>query len=165
MKMYTTLMSAYGVGVGINFKFGGIVANTFDAHRVIQHYQEELGPEVADKIVNCESVVIGVRPVRLTSQALYSQYFENEKHPSSDETLLKATTDAGIPEADAKAFIEDKNDGMMDVKMAIREQAGNGVDAVPNVTIEGKRRDLNLIGAKEIEEYEKAFEQIVKESK
>ena len=49
--------------------------------------------------------------------------------------------------------------------MAIREQAGNGVDAVPNITIEGKRRDLTLLGAKEIEEYEKAIEQIVKESK
>ena len=96
---------------------------------------------------------------------MYSQYFENEKHPSSDETLLKAATDAGVPESDAKAFIEDKSEGLMDVKMAIREQAGNGVDAVPNITIEGKRRDLNLIGAKEIEEYEKAFEQIVKESK
>ena len=55
MKMYTTLMSAYGVGVGINFKFGGVVANTLDAHRVIQHYQEEMGPEVADNIVNCET--------------------------------------------------------------------------------------------------------------
>lgn len=53
MKMYTTLMSAYGVGVGIHFKFGGTVANTLDAHRVIQHYQEEKGPETADKIINC----------------------------------------------------------------------------------------------------------------
>ena len=31
--------------------------------------------------------------------ALYSQYFENERHPSSDETLLQATKDAEIPEA------------------------------------------------------------------
>lgn len=54
MKMYTTLMSAYGVSAGINFKFGGTVANTLDAHRLIQHYQEEKGPETADKIVNCK---------------------------------------------------------------------------------------------------------------
>jgi predicted DsbA family dithiol-disulfide isomerase len=53
MKMYTMLMTAYGVGCGIDFKFGGTVANTLNAHRVIQHYQEEKGPEVADKIVAC----------------------------------------------------------------------------------------------------------------
>jgi len=149
MKMYTTLMSAYGVSAGIDYKFGGKVANTLDAHRVIQHFQEEKGPECADKIVN----------------SLYSQYFENEKHPSSDDTLLQATKAADIPEPEAKEFVEDKNDGLMDVKMLIREQAGNGVDSVPYITFEGKRRDLTLIGAKEVEEYVKAMETISKESK
>ncbi|ETN43475.1 uncharacterized protein HMPREF1541_02634 [Cyphellophora europaea CBS 101466] len=149
MKMYTTLMSAYGVSAGINYKFGGIVANTMDAHRTIQHFQEEKGPETADKLIN----------------SLYSQYFENERHPSSHETLLRATNDAGIPEAEAKPFIEDPDEGLMDVKMAVREQAGNGIDSVPYVVIEGKRRDLTLVGAKEVEEYEKALATIVKESK
>ena len=149
MKMYVTLMTAYGVIAGINYKFGGTVANTMNAHRVIQHFQEEKGPEVADKIIN----------------SLYSQYFENEKHPSAEATLLKATTDAGIPESEAKPFIEDESEGMLDTKMLVREQAGNGVDSVPYVVFEGKRRDITLIGAKEVEEYEKALEQIVKESK
>ena len=58
MKKYTILMAAYGVGVGINFKFGGKVANTIDAHRLIQHYQEEMGPETADKIVRCKWLII-----------------------------------------------------------------------------------------------------------
>ena len=96
---------------------------------------------------------------------MYSQYFENEKHPSADDTLLKATTDAGISESEAKAFIEDKDDGMLDVKNAVREQIGNAVDSVPYIMFEGKRRDLTLIGAKEVEEYEKALAQIAKESK
>jgi hypothetical protein len=52
MEMYTTLMSAYGVTAGIDFKFGGTVANTLDAHRVIQHFQEEKGAETADKLIN-----------------------------------------------------------------------------------------------------------------
>jgi predicted DsbA family dithiol-disulfide isomerase len=98
-------------------------------------------------------------------KALYSQYFENEKHPSSDETLLKATTEAGIPEDEARAFIEDRNDGVRDVKAMVRQQAGNGVDSVPYIVFEGKRRDITLIGAKEVEEYEKTLHQIVKESK
>ena len=53
MKKYTLLMAAYGVSAGIDFKFGGKVANTTDAHRLIQHYQEEMGPETANMIVNC----------------------------------------------------------------------------------------------------------------
>jgi predicted DsbA family dithiol-disulfide isomerase len=93
------------------------------------------------------------------------QYFENERHPSSDETLLQATQDAGIPDKEAKAFIEDKSEGMMDVKMLVREQAGNGVDSVPYITFEGKRRDLTLVGAKEVDEYLKSLETIARESK
>jgi len=149
MNMYTTLMTAYGASAGIKYKFGGTVANTIDAHRVIQHFQEEKGPETADKIIN----------------SLYSQYFENERHPSNGETLLKATADAGIPDDEAKPFIEDGNDGLMDVKMLIREQASNGVDSVPYVVFEGKRRDFTLIGAKDVEEYEKTLHQVAKESK
>jgi len=95
---------------------------------------------------------------------LYSQYFENERHPSSPETLLKATTDAGISESEAKPFIGDEYDGLMDVKMLVREQAGNGIDAVPYIVVEGRRRDFTLQGAKEIDEYVKTLEQVIKES-
>lgn len=96
---------------------------------------------------------------------MYKQYFEQEKNPSANETLLKAAVDAGISESDAKTFIEDKSQYLQDTKMAVREQTGNGVDSVPYIIIEGKRRDLTLVGAKEVEEYEKALAQIVKESK
>ena len=146
--MYVTLMTAYGVGEGIDYKFGGQVANTLQAHRVIQHFQEEKGSEVADSIVS----------------SLYRQYFEEEKHPSSPETLLKATTEAGVDEKEARAFIEDRNEGLMDVKTLIREQKGDGVDSVPYIVIEGKRRDFTLVGAKEVGEYVKALQQVVKES-
>ena len=47
--------------------------------------------------------------------------------------------------------------------MLIREQAGNGIDSVPYVVIEGKRRDFTLEGAKEVEEYVKALENVAKE--
>jgi len=53
MEMYLKLMTAYGKSAGIDFKFGGTVANTMDAHRVIQKFQEEKGAEAADKIINC----------------------------------------------------------------------------------------------------------------
>ena len=148
MHMYTTLMSAYGTTEGIQYKFGGTVANTLQAHRVIQHYQETKGPETADKVIN----------------SLYEQYFEQERHPSSHETLLRAATEAGIDEGDAKKFIEDEDEGLVDVKMMIREQASDGIDSVPYVVLEGRKRDLTLVGAKEVPEYVKALNTIIKES-
>lgn len=148
MQMYIGLMTAYGRGEGIEYKFGGTVANTLQAHRVVQHFQESKGPEVADKLID----------------SLYRQYFEEEKHPSSPQTLLTATTEAGIDEKEAKALIEDEDEGLIDVKMTIREQAGNGIDSVPYVVFEGKRRDITLVGCKEVDEYKKALEQIIKES-
>jgi predicted DsbA family dithiol-disulfide isomerase len=147
MKIYTTLMTAYGVSAGIDYKFGGTVANTLNAHRVIQHFQETMGPETADKLVN----------------SLYHQYFEEEKHPSNNSTLLAACKEAGVPEKDANEVVGDESEGLQDVKMLIREQAGNGIDSVPFVTIEGKRRDVTLQGAQEVEDYVKALNQIVKE--
>ena len=48
--------------------------------------------------------------------------------------------------------------------MKIQEQASNGVDSVPFVVFEGKRRDITIQGANEVEDYVKALEKIVKES-
>lgn len=95
---------------------------------------------------------------------MYSQYFENEKHPSAADTLLRATADAGIPESEAKPVIDDESEGLMDVKMLIREQKGNGIDAVPHVVIEGRRRDVTLEGAREVDEYVKALQRVIKEN-
>ncbi len=54
MRKYTTLMQAYGVGAGIDFNFGGEIASTLDAHRIIQHFQASKGEGVAERIVGCE---------------------------------------------------------------------------------------------------------------
>lgn len=149
MKKFTTLMSTYGSSAGIKFNFHGVIANSMDAHRMIQNYQEEMGTETANKIVN----------------SLYAQYFEGEASPSAQATLLRAAKDAGIDEAKAQAFIADEYEGLPETKMLIREQANNGIDSVPYIILEGKRRDFTLEGAKEVDEYLKEFEKVVKESK
>lgn len=133
---------------GIKFKFGGKVANTLPAHRVIQHFQEKRGEETADKIIN----------------SLYRQYFEEEKHPPEETTLLRACKEAGIEEKEARDFIDGESEGLMEVKSLIRNKANNGVDSVPYIIMEGKRRDVTIVGAKEVDEYVKALEQIIKES-
>ena len=148
MQRYVTLMTAYGVDAGINFNFPGTVANTINAHRLIQHYQETLGSEAANKIVN----------------SLYSQYFELAAHPSSMQTLLNAVLAAGIDNQVAEAFISDEYAWLAETKMLLTEQASNGVDSVPYIVIEGKKRDFTLVGAKDVTEYIKALEDVAKES-
>jgi len=96
--------------------------------------------------------------------ALYEQYFTLNHHPSSRETLLTATRAAGIPDKEAEAVVGDREEGLQEVKMLIREQQGNGVDAVPYIVLEGRRRDFTLEGAKEVADYVKTLEMIVKES-
>lgn len=50
--------------------------------------------------------------------------------------------------------------------MLIREQAGNGIDAVPYmyIVIEGERRDITLEGAKTVDDYVQALKTVIKES-
>jgi predicted DsbA family dithiol-disulfide isomerase len=149
MKVYETLMTAYGIGEGINYKFTGTVANTIHAHRVIGVFQERYGAETADKLVS----------------SLYRQFFEEERHPSSHETLLKAASEAGIEETEArKVIVEDEDEGLMETKLLIREQAGNGIDSVPYLVIDGKRRDVTLEGCREVAEYVNVLNRVIKEN-
>ncbi|KAI4271057.1 MAG: hypothetical protein LQ337_006277 [Flavoplaca oasis] len=148
MDKYITLMTTYGKAAGIDFDFHGQVANTLDAHRLIQHFQEDRGPDTADKLVD----------------SLYAQYFTQRAHPSASDTLLNATDHAGIDRTTAEAFVADDHEGLLDTKMLIREQASNGVDSVPYVVFEGKRRDFTLVGAKEVAEYLKTLEAVAREA-
>ncbi len=79
--------------------------------------------------------------------------------------MVAACVEAGVPEAEARAVVEDSSVGLLEVKGLIREQVRNGVDAVPFVVIEGRRRDLTLVGAKGEDEYGKALRTVVRESK
>ena len=148
MRMYETLMASYGKSVGIEFKSGGKIANTLPAHSVIQQVQTAHGPETAGRLVN----------------ALYKRFFEEAAHPSSDETLVAACVEAGVDESEARRLVGDKDENLRDVKAAIQEQRMNGIDSVPTVMIEGRRRDITLVGAKEVAEYVKALTTIAKES-
>jgi predicted DsbA family dithiol-disulfide isomerase len=60
--------------------------------------------------------------------------------------------------------VEDKDEGLRETKALILEQASNGIDSVPYLMIEGRRRDITIQGANEVEDYVKALDKIVKES-
>jgi predicted DsbA family dithiol-disulfide isomerase len=150
MGMYVALMSSYGAEAGINFSFRGTVSNTLEAHRVIQQVQEEHGSEVAGRLVD----------------ALYRAYFEEEKPPASVETLVAACLEAGINSKDAERLAgEGQEDALRETRGLVLEQQMEGVDSVPTIRLEGRRRDITLVGAKSVDEYVKALVTIAKESR
>jgi len=150
MTKYTTVMTHLGSQATppIPFDFGGTIANTLPAHRLIQLYQARFGAEVTYKFVD----------------ALYVAYFTRRAHPSSAETLLAASVAAGVEEAEAERLVGDGEVGLAEVKRLIGEEEGNGVDSVPIVVVEGRKRDFTLQGAKSVEEYVKCLEQVARES-
>lgn len=144
---YQAHMSSLLAPFDVKLSFEGDIGNTLPAHRVIQYFQKEKGEDVAGKIV----------------EGVYKRYFCEAKHPAGDETLIEACVEAGIPEDEAKDVVLDSEKGKRDVENEIRS-VGMDVDAVPVVVIEGKRRDITLTGAKEVDAYVKALETVIKES-
>jgi len=149
MTKYTTVMTHLGSQETppVPFDFNGTIANTLQAHRLIQLYQKRYGPELAGRFVD----------------ALYTAYFTQQAHPSSRETLLKASLVAGVDEKEAQELVGDESVGLAEVKRLVGEEEGNGVDSVPMVVVEGRKRDFTLQGAKSVEEYVKCLEQVARE--
>ena len=146
--MYMNVMGDLGKAEGIEFDFGGgMVANTLHAHRVLLWLQRN-----KEQGVQLEAV-----------RYLYHAYFEERGHPSSKETLEAACVEAGLSEEEAREVVAEEEEGLREVKAAVMEQAGNGVDSVPYVVFEGRKRDFTLVGAKSVEEYKKVLGQVEKE--
>ena len=61
-------------------------------------------------------------------------------------------------------MVQDQDVGLAEVKRLIGEQEGNGIDSVPVVVVEGRKRDFTLQGAKSVEEYVKCLEQVAREA-
>jgi len=148
MKVYSDYMKELGQAEGIDFDFTGEIANTLHAHRIVQYLQAEKSPEHG--------------LAALTS--LYAQYFTERAHPSCPQTLTKACLAAGLTQAEVHELIGDERKYLMETKAAAREQAGNGVDSVPHVVFEGRKRDFTVVGAKSVEEYGRVLEGVVKEA-
>jgi predicted DsbA family dithiol-disulfide isomerase len=140
-------LSGLAAAEGHTLRFDGPIGNTFQAHRIIQYVQAEKGPEIANRLVD----------------ALYRRYFAEARHPAADDTLLEACVEAGLDETEALALIQDKTRGERQVRYGMREVARD-LDAVPVVSVEGKRRDITLTGAKDVSAYVKALETVIKES-
>lgn len=155
------------------FELKGVIANTLPAHRLIQYVQARL-------IAHEASQSWQTNPTEVMLSALYEAYFAHGAHPSSTDTLLGAVKRANLPYEglsvdDISSFLirkpedeDDRNDASgtwTSTREACRKQASDGVDAVPHIVVEGKRRDFTLVGCKGVDEYVKALRAVVKESR
>lgn len=130
-------MKRRGEEMGIQFDYGGVISNTFPVHRVIRYYQ---------------STGKDVEPVM---DALYKQYFEEQRDPASLETVMRATDGTGKDVFDSDQYSSEVH--------ALQEESRSNVDGVPSVTFIGDRRDITISGAKDASTYVAAIQQIVKE--
>ncbi|UNI20554.1 hypothetical protein JDV02_006632 [Purpureocillium takamizusanense] len=162
-------------------RFDGPTGNTLHAHRLIQLVQGSSSSssdsdDDDDTSGNGNGVSGGVSgrgggyggpdaAARLVD-GLFRRYFAEGAHPASEETLRDALVrDAGLPEGEAARLVrDDRDEGLAELRRRAREVACD-VDGVPTVVLEGRRRDLTLTGAKEVAEYVKALQTIIKESK
>ena len=144
---YRSHMSGLFAPLGTTPRFDAPMGNTLGAHRVLQAVQDRQGADAADRLLD----------------ALYEAYFVRGRHPAADETLVEACVEAGLSREEAERLVGDRQDGERDVKDRLRSVAMD-VDAVPVVVVEGRKRDVTLTGAKEVSQYVKALETIVKDS-
>ncbi|VUC22628.1 unnamed protein product [Clonostachys rosea] len=146
-KLYQAHMSDQFKPLGITLCFDGTIGNTFQAHRVIQYFQEEKGPETASRLVD----------------GLFMRYLTEAKHPTSEETLVESCVKAGIDREEATAVVRDQSKKEGEVKRGMQDVARD-IDSVPSIRFEGRRRDITIRGAKEVPDYIKTLETIIKDS-
>uniref|UniRef100_A0A8H7NFX5 DSBA-like thioredoxin domain-containing protein n=1 Tax=Bionectria ochroleuca TaxID=29856 RepID=A0A8H7NFX5_BIOOC len=128
-KLYQAHMSDQFTPLGITLNFDGTIGNTFQAHRVIQYFQEEKGPETASRLVD----------------GLFMRYLTEAKNPTNEETLVESCVEAGIDREGATAVVRDQSKKEAEVKRGMRDVARD-IDSVPSVRFEGRRRDITIRG-------------------
>ncbi|KAJ3197856.1 hypothetical protein HDU67_003629 [Dinochytrium kinnereticum] len=140
MDMMLPYMQKVGEAEGIKFSYGGLMGNTFDAHRLIAFAKE--------KGVQYELV-----------EELFKDYFEMERNPADKEALAAAAERAGISKDEALTFLNSKAGSDEVVKNAAkaREEAITGV---PFYVIDNKFR---VSGAQEPESFIQIFEKLAGE--
>ncbi|KAI0010951.1 thioredoxin-like protein [Xylariaceae sp. FL0662B] len=136
----TKRMDQIGRSVGINFRWGGKIGRTQDAHRLV-HLSRAKSPEVQNALVN----------------KIFEAYHEHERDISSHEILREIATSVGFDESDLDKYLESDLDveNVDDEARIYREMAkGSGV---PTFIIQG----TNLInGAGDLGESMEVFAKV-----
>ncbi|KAB8346361.1 hypothetical protein FH972_023404 [Carpinus fangiana] len=109
-----------GKEVGINFKHGGKVGSSRDAHRMI-HLAKTKGEDTQNAVV----------------QNLFSAYFENEQDITKDDVLRKAAVDGGLDAAEVTDVLS-SNKLADAVDNEVARASREAIHGVPHFSVNGK---------------------------
>ncbi|KAF9426145.1 hypothetical protein BGZ94_006869 [Podila epigama] len=126
-------MLQVGKEEGIPFSYNGKVCNTLDSHRLIA-YAARHGKqnEVVDQ--------------------LFKDYFEQDKC-GEVPTLIDSAAKVGLDRDDVTRYLN-SDDGTTEIKSAIQQAKAQGVQGVPNITIQDR---YVLSGAQDPSTFEEIF--------
>ena len=115
-------MESVGAGEGIAFKYGGLIGNTRDSHRVIAEAGSK-GEGVQDKVVN----------------ALFHAYFEVNEDISDREVLARIGAETGVfgSKEEGLEFLKSEKRGKEVDNEVMLYQYGSGISGVPHFIIDG----------------------------
>mmetsp|Transcript_13770 Transcript_13770/g.15691 ORF Transcript_13770/g.15691 Transcript_13770/m.15691 type:complete len:160 (+) Transcript_13770:337-816(+) len=80
-----------GESVGVNFAFGGLVANTFNSHRLLDYVHKKKGVEEQNVVM----------------ERLFKSYFEKEEN-IGDFSILSASTSGILEQTEIETFLNSK---------------------------------------------------------
>jgi predicted DsbA family dithiol-disulfide isomerase len=107
-----------GKEIGINFDHDGVVAQTYDAHR-LTNYAKSQGKQ--------EEIV----------EALFHYYHEKGKSPADYDVLSESAASVGLDKEKVLQFLKSE-EGMQQVKDEISQALKKGIAGVPHFTINNK---------------------------
>eukprot|EP01117_Protostelium_nocturnum_P009122 TRINITY_DN3267_c0_g3_i1.p1 TRINITY_DN3267_c0_g3~~TRINITY_DN3267_c0_g3_i1.p1 ORF type:complete len:237 (+),score=104.08 TRINITY_DN3267_c0_g3_i1:201-911(+) len=135
-------MKKVGKDEGIEFSFGGEIANTITSHRLI-HYAGLKGDQ--NKVVD----------------ELFADYFEREKNIGSIKVLTEAAERAGLNGQEVKEYLEGKQDEKEVFEEAKNTARNYRISGVPFFIIENK---YAISGAEDPQTFKNIFDKILKEN-
>ncbi|KAF9112913.1 hypothetical protein BGX27_002578 [Mortierella sp. AM989] len=130
-------MIQVGQEEGIQFSYNGNIVNTLDSHRLVD-FAAKRGKQ--DEMVT----------------ELFKDYFERDKCGEMS-TLIDSAVKVGLDRAEVEAYLN-STEGIKEVQEDIEKSKLEGVQGVPNFTIDGK---YVLSGAQEPSTFEEVFNKVV----
>ncbi|KAJ2381392.1 hypothetical protein H4S02_006226 [Coemansia sp. RSA 2611] len=129
-----------GSEVGIEFKFGGLMSNTLDWHRLVDYAKLQGGAGADARVV----------------QSLFRRYFEQEQDIGDHEVLLAAAADAGLDRERTRAYLQ-SDDGIDALRERMAQIRKLGVTGVPFYIINDQ---FGISGAETPDTFVAAFEKV-----
>jgi len=141
-------MGANFAKVGLPYAFSdkGLTGTTFNSHRLIDLAGSK-SPAVQDKVV----------------EALFRAYFAEEKFLNDPSVLVAAAVEAGIDEAEAKAFVADESQRAAETRSDLEMGRQMQVSGVPYFVVSNDQgQKVALSGAQPPEQFQEVFQKLAR---